>query len=459
MNFIARSFRKIYGSAVIATSLKGQRRVPFLPRKELETIRDRRVRSIVLYAAKNVPYYRDLFSRIDLDPHQIQTASDLERLPILDKELVRKDPHLFIAETAAGRNAVSFYSSGSTGIPMEIHHDRHSLLRNIAFGERERETVIRMCGGSFRPKELYVGYETSTFKNVVAFYEDSVLFPVRPQRRFLSMSDSIEKIADIINQERPEILSAYGGWIHLFFKTITARGIPINLPKMVMYMGEALPPGGREFIEKDLGLPLLSRYNTVEAFKIGFYCEKRTGFHLHEDLCHVRIAGLNGETLAAGEQGQIVMSNLVNRASVLLNYPVGDVASISSSKCSCGRSFRMLSELEGRVEDVLSLEDGRFIHPRMIWQLFKNDRDVLQYQLTQHEFNRFSLMLVTVDDSTFQKSLHRALPELKQLLGTEVRIEAHRQTEFARDTGKKFRAVVGAKHLSTQISGMPSTSS
>ena len=152
----------------------------------------------------------------------------------------------------------------------------------------------------------------------------------------------------------------------------------------------------------------------------------------------MRIVGLNGETVVDGEQGQIVMSNLVNRGSVLLNYPVGDVASISSGECSCGRSFRMLSELEGRVEDVLSLEGGGFIHPRMIWQVFKNDQDVLQYQLTQHEYNRFTLMLVTVDDSTFQKALHRALPDLKQLLGTEVRIEAHRQTEIFTGDGQEI---------------------
>ena len=151
---------------------------------------------------------------------------------------------------------------------------------------------------------------------------------------------------------------------------------------------------------------MLSRYNAVEAFKIGFYCEHRTGFHLHEDICHVRVVRPDGETAAPGEQGRVVISNLVNRASVLLNYPIGDLASMSDEVCSCGRTLQAaLRARRARVEDILSLADGRFVHPRAVWQVFKADRSVLQYQLTQHELERFELTLTTLDEPAFQRSL------------------------------------------------------
>ena len=127
---------------------------------------------------------------------------------------------------------------------------------------------------------------------------------------------------------------------------------------------------------------MLSRYSAAEAFKIGFFCEECTGFHLHEDLCHVRTIGTDGQTLAPGEPGAIVISNLINRASVLLNYPIGDVGSISEERCPCGRTFKLLSELEGRVEDILSLPGGRFVHPRACWETFKHHTRS-PYQLTQ----------------------------------------------------------------------------
>jgi phenylacetate-CoA ligase len=186
---------------------------------------------------------------------------------------------------------------------------------------------------------------------------------------------------------------------------------------------------------------VLSRYNAVEAFKIGYFCEQRTGFHIHEDLCHVRIVGPDGGSAPAGQPGEVVISNLVNRAAVLLNYPIGDLASMSDEACSCGRTFRVLSELEGRREDILPLADGRFVHPRAVWQVFKDDREVLQYQLTQPEPRRFALRLVTVDDQAFRRVVDRALPRIEELLGGDAAIDVSLGSQLDRHEGGKFRVV------------------
>jgi len=435
-------WRRVAGTAVVAATAIGQRRVPFLPRPKLDAIRDRRIRSIVSHAARTVPYYQELFARERIDARDIRGAADLDRLPLLDRDLVRSEPLLFVARTRAGRAAVPFLTSGSTGTPIEIRHDRHSLLANIAYGEREREPVNKLCGGAFRPKELYVGYDTSTFKKVVAFYADNTALPVKPRRRVVSLLEPIDSVVAIVNAERPDLIVGYGGWLDVFFKSVDARGLDIPKPRMVMYMGEEMPRGGRQFIEQRFGIPVMSRYNAVEAFKIGFFCEERTGFHIHEDLCHVRIHAADGRPAAPGESGEVVISNLVNRASVLLNYPIGDVAATVLGPCPCGRTFRQLSELEGRVEDVLALPDGRFIHPRAIWQVFKEYREVLQYQLTQREQERYDLTLVTVDEPSFQHALRQALPELQRLLGPGARVDARWSREIDRSTRGKLRTVV-----------------
>jgi phenylacetate-CoA ligase len=190
---------------------------------------------------------------------------------------------------------------------------------------------------------------------------------------------------------------------------------------------------------------VLSRYCAVEAFKIGYFCEEGAGFHLHDDLCHVRILRPDGSEAAPGERGEIVISNLVNRASVLLNYPMGDVAALLPGPCVCGRSQRLLSEVEGRLEDMLPLPSGETLHPRAIWAAFKDDRTVLQYQLVQQALDRFELRLVTVDEAAFAPARERALAGLRALVGPSARIEVSRHAELGRDererTGK-FRAVL-----------------
>ena len=438
---IGSPLRRAYGSIVVAASVRGQRKVPFLAREEIERRRDRAVRATVAYAARTVPYYRELFKTEGIDPREIRGAEDLERLPMLDRELARKRPELFLSEARRARGALTFSTNGTTGTPLRVHTDRRSLLANMGYGERERAPVIEGTGGSFRPKELYVGNETSTMKTVVSFYEQSTFLPVRPRRRFVSVREPIERIAALTRAERPDLLVGYGGWIQLFFSTVAARGLEIHPPKMVMYMAEALPHGGRELIEGTFGIPVMSRYSAAEAFKIAFYCERRTGFHLHEDLCHVRVVGADGATARPGEVGRIVLSNLVNRATVLLNYPVGDLGAIAAEPCPCGRSFRLLSELEGRVEDLLRLPDGRFVHPRAVWQVFQGDPDVLQYQLTQHEPDRFALRLATVDGPAYERAEARARPLLQSLLGPDPRIEARRVSESEPRGDGKFRAV------------------
>jgi phenylacetate-CoA ligase len=437
----AHLWRRLAGNAVIAATLRGQKGIPYLARPQLEALRDRQVRAMVTYAARHVPYYRDWFARSRVDPKTITAAADLERLPILDKNLLRARPDLFRAESAAGRTALAFLTSGTTGTPIEIHHDRRSLLANFAYGERERVPVNQLCGGAFRPRELYVGYTTSTFKKVQAFYAQSTLLPVRPQRSFVSLLEPIEKIAAMVDTQRPDVLVGYGAWVDLFFKTIEARRLEVSLPRVVMYIGEALPYGARELIEGRFGVALLSRYNAVEAFKIGFTCEQRTGFHLHEDLCHVRIVDDAGQTVAPGQAGRILISNLVNRATVLINYPIGDVGTLGAGRCACGRTLQLLCELEGRVEDVLALPGGRFVHPRAIWQVFKESPKILQYQLVQRAPQRFELKLVTVDDAAFQRAMARCLPELQAVLGATASIDAERCTEIPRQSGEKFRAV------------------
>jgi phenylacetate-CoA ligase len=432
--------RRLGGSAVIASHLHGQTGVPFWPREKLERVRDARIRMIVQHAARTVPYYRQLFAREGIDPREIRTAADLDRLPALDREVVRENPKLFVSESSKARNALSFLTSGSTGIPAEIFHDRHSLLANIPYGERERDPIVRKCG-SLRPKELYVGYETSTFKKVLQFYDENAMIP-RPQRRFVRLREPVERIAAILNEERPDVLVGYGGWIDLFFKTILARRIDIHPPKMVIYMGEALPHGAREFIEQRFGLPVLSRYNAVESFKIGYFCECRSGFHIHEDLCHLRVVDRNGRNAGPGVQGEILISNLVNMATVLLNYSIGDLGTPVGESCRCGRTFRLISELEGRVEDILPLPDGSFVHPRSVWQALKGDPDILQYQLIQKDWTRFEVALATLDEQAFHRALARRLPGLKDLLGPEAVIDATHRTYGTSRPGLKFRAVV-----------------
>lgn len=434
--------KKLYGNAVVLSHLHGQRRVPYLPEQELRELRDARLRHIVAYAARTVPYYQKLFQEIKLDPRDIKSADDLDRIPLLDKSTVRGNPRLFLSTSRKGKESTRFVTSGTTGKPTEIFHDVNSVLANIGFGQRERAVYQTFYRDTRTPKELYIVYSTSTIRKVWDIYRKWTFLPAPQDRTILSVVEPFHSIVDEINRARPDVITAYGSYLETFFKAVHARRIDIHLPRLLIYVAESMTSEGKKFIENTFRIPVLTRYNAVEVFKIGFFCEQRNGFHLHEDLCHVKIVHANGEKAKIGEKGEVVISNLVNHGTVLLNYRLGDVASISGDQCSCGRTLPVLSELDGRVEDIIFLANGEFLHPRAVWNVFKSRNEILEYQLVQHEPTRFQLKLVTVNRQNYENIIERVANDLRDLLGPSAAIECEFHEELAREGSGKFKPVL-----------------
>ena len=158
---------------------------------------------------------------------------------------------------------------------------------------------------------------------------------------------------------RPDIILGAGSHIETFFRAAAARGGPKHRAKALLYTWDHMSPGGRKLIEDTFGMPVISKYSAMECLKVGFTCEEREGFHLHEDLCQLTIVDRNGNRLPDGEPGEIVLSNLVNRGSVLLNYRIGDLGRISTAACAAGGRTHVLADLEGRTSEYVAKPTAR----------------------------------------------------------------------------------------------------
>lgn len=438
---IGQYFNKLYGNTVVLANLRGQSRIPYLPREALHALRDSQLKKIVIYATETVPYYHSLFRKEKIDPRDIRGVKDLERLPLIDKEIIRKDPHLFVSTSRKGRKAIPVVTSGSTNSPAEFYHDQYSLLANIAYGEREREVIKKTCGKALGYREAYI-IPRSTRTKIWGFYRQMTFIPIRPERLILPIFETVEHNVKAINRFYPDIIFSFGSYLEALFRTLDLLGLQMHLPRGVVCIGDAMTGEGKNFIEEKFGIPVLSRYNAGEAFKIGFSCEQRRGLHIHEDLCHIKIVDEAGKEMAKGERGEVVISNLINRGTVLLNYRLGDLASMSNERCPCGRTLPLLSELEGRVQDIIFQSRGTFIHPDTILRVFKGRNGVVQYQLIQHEPERFELRLVTVDSETYQRVIGDILGDLQNLLGKSAIIDSQYYHELQRHKGGKFRPVI-----------------
>ena len=148
---------RLSGMVTIARALPGQQRALFRDREQLLADRDRRVRETVAYASEHVPYYRELFAQEDIDPREIRTGDDLARLPVVSRDEVRADSGRFRSMDPRVRQGLTLQSSGTTGRPLDLFHDRRTVLLNVAYGERERAIETAFVGKRARYTRLQLG--------------------------------------------------------------------------------------------------------------------------------------------------------------------------------------------------------------------------------------------------------------------------------------------------------------
>ncbi len=440
---IGELFTRLKGTMLVAANLPQQWRLPYLPREQLCAIRDERVRQIVRYAAETVPFYRDFFASQDIDPGDIRTAEDLEQLPLISKEVVRLQPERFVSTSMLGREAVPFDTSGTTTVPQTIYHDKPSILLDSAHNERGRQVRRKLLGTVLGLRSMIIVRSAGTVHKVRAAQRTARLNLGLRQRMSVAITEPIDTVIAAINAYRPHVINGYGSYLEMLFRTVKARGIKMHRPRLIAYSADSMTGAGRRLIEEEFSVPVLSGYTAVEAFKIGFSCEERTGLHLHDDLTHVRIVGPDGQNVPIGHKGRVVISNLVNRGTVLLNYQMNDLAALSGEKCPCGRTLRLLSDLEGRVEDIITLADGSLVDPRSVSNVLLGLEAVLQYQLIQHEPALFELRLAAIDEGTFRVTSPTVVDSLQRLLGPSARIKAvYYADRLPTGPGDKFRAVI-----------------
>ena len=410
--------RRLRNTAVIARGAAGQRRIPYLPDEQRHVLRDERVRAIARHAAETVPHYRDLFRSEGIDAREIRTAADLDQLPLLDRGQIQEAPERFLSESAQG--ALLFPTNGTTGKPLEVWHDRASVLENLALGERERVVEAGLTGRRVRYRVLDVNYgPRDTGFGVLRFYREQTVMPLRPARHMVLINDPFDRVVDAVNRLKPHVLQGYGSYLEAFFHEAEQTGAELHRPAVVLYGSDTMTPAGRRFIEQRFGIPVISRYNAVEAFKIGFTCEERDGVHLEDDLCRLRVLDAEGNEPPPGQIGEVVISNLVNRATVLLNYRLGDVAARSEGACGCGRLTPMLADVGGRLERTLRAQDGSFV-PEGAIQVRLKDRGAHSFQLVQLAADRYELKVVAED---YERILPGLTEDLHDLLGSEIHVE------------------------------------
>lgn len=99
---------------------------------------------------------------------------------------------------------------------------------------------------------------------------------------------------------------------------------------------------------------------------VAYECEEQNGLHITEDYFYPEIIDPDTlEVLPDGEYGELVFTCIGKEALPLIRYRTGDIAKLSHSKCSCGRTLVKMSKPKGRIDDMLIIR-GINVFPSQI---------------------------------------------------------------------------------------------
>ena len=420
-----------------------QGRFPFRPAAAIQRAQADRIGATVAYAHAHVPYYRETMRRLILGPEDFRSAGDLARLPLIEREQLQRDPEYFVSRRWPPEACVLLRSGGSTGEPVSVFRDPASFFAEAAHYERFRSIIGRLAGRR-RYRQAVVQPLDSSAATTAGALQSRLQLPrnLRAEKRTFSMLRDPAELLPELDDYRPDVIASYGSYLEALFVHIRECRPRFAVPAVAVYGADSMSAEMRAWARDSLGVEVLSSYGAIEAPHIGFECERHRGYHLNVDLHPIRLLAADGGEAAAGTPGEVVVSNLVNRGTVLLNYHLGDLATAEPDACSCGRALPLCSYL-GRTKSAwIDFGDGRKIHAQALRLVLRHAPEILRYQVVQAAERRLLIRLVPGPGCDRPAVAQRLLAGLGEQLPDGVALELQFLADLPRGPSGKVQPIV-----------------
>jgi phenylacetate-CoA ligase len=175
----------------------------------------------------------------------------------------------------------------------------------------------------------------------------------------------------LIEDFRPDVIACTPSYALTLAQAFAERGLePSEISLSFAVCGaEPWTEEMRREIDAGLGVASTNIYGLSEVIGPGVSCEcveARAGMHVNEDHFLPEIVDPEtGKQLDDGEEGVLVFTTLTKQALPLIRYRTGDVTSLSSELCPCGRTLVRMGRIVGRADDMLIIR-GVNVYPTQV---------------------------------------------------------------------------------------------
>ncbi len=353
-----------------------------------------RLKNLVRFAATEVPFWRARLKPDYLDDAST-LAEALARLPILSRDHLHDEGKSLRAQNLPKGHAHSgqAVSSGSTGLVVRVADTN-------VFQQWQKILGLR--------SHLWAGYDFRRTLAVirkgppgVAEYPDGkreprwagptvIPFPTGPAWQ-LNTHASIEEQWEWLGRVRPAYLFTTPSLV----KGLAKCGPPSDGFALsgISTVGEVVDNELRALAASGLKAKIHDRYSSEEAGSMALQCPDAPGYHVQAEAVIVEILDEQGSPCGPGEIGRVVVTPLLNFATPLIRYELGDYAELGGA-CRCGRGLPLINRIMGRRRNILVGPDGRHYWPSLESYDFFAVAESRAHQFRQVEVNLIEVCLV-----------------------------------------------------------------
>lgn len=407
-----------------------------------------RLTEILTWASERSPFYREAFN----GPRRFRPETvreELLTLPIIGKADLQKSHEAMLVQPLPGR-VTRKVTGGSTGEAVGVVKDRAAIAAERAatamaygwFGVKMGDRAVRFWGAP-TTRERRMRFAASDFAmNRLRF------------SAFAFNDADLEQYWRRCEEFRPDYFYGYVSMIETFANFALRKGLRRQWDglKAVITTSEVLTDPQRELIERAFGVPVQNEYGCGEVGPVAYGCEKGS-LHLMTESQVAEVLRPDGSIAGPGESGEIVLTDLNNRAMPLIRYKVGDLA-VVGGQCACGRGFPTLEKVWGREYDIVEAPDGRRYHGEFFMYLFEDLRtqgaSVEKFQVIQTNEASLEVRLVIRDaaeadrlEAIVQQEFERRLPSMSVRMSrvTEIPPKPSGKSTVVENLWLKSRAV------------------
>ncbi|HBT86776.1 MAG TPA: phenylacetate--CoA ligase [Porphyromonadaceae bacterium] len=420
-------------------------------REQMHELQSNRLTGMVKRMYDNVPFYRNKFDEIGLEPGDIKTVDQLKDLPFTNKNDLR-DNYPFGLFTVPQTDVVRIHaSSGTTGKPTVVGYTHADL-------DIWAEVVARSLtmAGVHKGDTIQIAYGYGPFTGGLGLHYGAekigaTVIPIS--------TGNTKKQLQFMTDFRATVIACTPSYAAHLGECIANNGISADDVKLRIGVFGAEPWTNelRCQIEKLLKVKAFDIYGLSEIIGPGvsMECGCQCGNHVFED--HFIPEIIDPETLEVlpdGELGELVFTTVSKVAMPLLRYRTRDLTRLHREKCECGRTLVRMDKCLGRTDDMLIIRGVNVFPSQVESVLMDMSETTPHYQLIVRRENNLDTLeiLVEIDQKNWSDSIRelegirrRIENNIKSMLGIGAKIRLVEPNTIERSEGKAKRVIDNRK--------------